>query len=123
MKLVKLDGSRTDANVLLENCWATPGLTGSDLRYDIITEGCAADRQDVTDGILEIVSNGINSTGAFSIDSFQFSDETNSELYFHCDVTICTDTCEPVCLTRRRRRDEATGDEICIEIGPINVIG
>ena len=83
--------------------------------------GCPADRQDVQDGIMSIIGNGDSSTAGFSINSFKFAYD-DSELYFHCNVELCTENCEASCLTRRRKRRDGNDDEseVCITLGPVN---
>ena len=109
-------------NTILENCWATPDDDPNNaLSYDIFIGGCPADLLDVQDGILEVLSNGQSSVSGFSIDSFQFQadDSLVKELYFHCDVELCTENCEPSCNARKRR--SGAPSTVNLNVGPIHL--
>ena len=107
--------------IVLENCWATPNDDPNDfLSYDILISGCPADLLDVEEGILKVLSNGQSSDSGFSIESFQFQadDSLIKQLYFHCDVQLCSENCEPSCNARKRRSNVAS--TVKMKLGPIH---
>ncbi|CBY11894.1 unnamed protein product [Oikopleura dioica] len=64
--------------------------------------------------------NGESNFAAFSLASFVFAIEQESNVFFHCDIRVCdnsTGACVPECSGNKRRRREAEAGD---NSGPIS---
>ena len=104
--------------------------TDDAVQYVFIDNFCG-NEDELSEGSLEVFSNGDSQSGEFKINSFAFvSDASTSgaSVYMHCEVSVCdSDDCAPVCPAAggaRRRRSIASNNDkgaALVQIGPINI--
>merc|ERR1712048_15489 len=101
-------------------CWATPSDDPEDdTSYEFMGDACGGDEY------LDIIKNGESDAVKFSLDSFQFGDDTESKIFIHCNVHICdpkVDECGTDCTKPASRRRRRYVESDSIKVGPINVI-
>ena len=76
------------------------------MRYAFIEDFCGDENELNVYESLKIHQNGLSNVAQFSMDSFQFSaDSDQNEIYLHCSIVLCDPDLEDcsVCQTRRRR--------------------
>jgi len=106
--------------LIMQNCWATASADVNDeMRFQFITEGCG-DENELDAESLVIYSTGESTHSAFSIQAFQFHD-SDTAVYFHCQVTLCDpalEDCTPSCSNARKRRavTKAISEPISIKV-------
>jgi len=101
--------------IQLEHCWATPiDEPDAEPSYHFINDFCGDSEELSTFHTLSMLTNGVSNFAAFSLASFVFAIEQESNVFFHCDIRVCdssTGACVPDCNgTKRRRRRDAVGD-------------
>ncbi|XP_033969366.1 alpha-tectorin-like [Trematomus bernacchii] len=103
-----------DANMVAmvtHSCWATNQASpDSNLRYDLIINGCP----NPADDTVQMQGNGQGTSSVFSFNMFEFSGGS-SEIYLHCKLELCPtqgQACTPSCggAARRRRRSAKYAD-------------
>ncbi|KAM9434734.1 alpha-tectorin [Clarias gariepinus] len=111
--------SRQIATVI-DSCWATPtNERNYTVRWDLITRKCP----NPNDGTVEILENGISTTGRFSFKMFSFyADE--SRVFLHCSIHLCllrNQNCATRCFPgyhHRSGRSADAHDSASISVGP-----
>ncbi|KAI4800680.1 hypothetical protein KUCAC02_009523 [Chaenocephalus aceratus] len=120
---LQLEAVGLDANMVAmvtDSCWATNQASpDSNLRYDLILNGCP----NPADDTVQMQVNGQGTSSVFSFNMFEFSG-ASSEIYLHCKLELCPtqgQTCTPSCggAARRRRRSAiyADGNAALITMG------
>ncbi|XP_063767731.1 alpha-tectorin-like [Eleginops maclovinus] len=98
--------------LVTENCYATSDPSPhTNLKYDLITNGCA----NPADDTVVIESNGERLTDYFSFNMFKFNGNSR-DMYLHCRLNLCLksdNSCTRSCGkgARRRRSYKETHDE------------
>eukprot|EP00057_Strongylocentrotus_purpuratus_P030161 XP_780867.2 PREDICTED: sushi, von Willebrand factor type A, EGF and pentraxin domain-containing protein 1 [Strongylocentrotus purpuratus] len=94
-----------DNRLVAEQCWATPTVDSTDsTSHDLVDDGCPSD------DTLAFLSNDVDDTTVqFELNSFRFVDDTDKEVYVHCEVFVCheasTDSfCTVNCPASRKKR-------------------
>ncbi|KAM9729183.1 zona pellucida-like domain-containing protein 1 [Menidia menidia] len=126
---VKASNLTSRFNVLLDRCWASASLFGSNASaYDLFV-GCDRDGQTV------LGTNGEQQEARFSFEAFRFVQSAAgsfSTYYIHCATRLCVNTICPTltqnCTTNSRRRRSVTEegetkvtDAATVSSGPITV--
>ncbi|XP_068100887.1 uncharacterized protein [Hyperolius riggenbachi] len=107
-------GDKTQFNLVMEQCYATPTNNPADTRkYRIILNSCPNE----DDGTVQVPANGISSQSQFSFQMFKFIEYDTA--YLHCQVHLCDkkSSCVPVC-SRPKSRSAAEAGEL-LTLGPI----
>ncbi|KAK5931675.1 hypothetical protein CesoFtcFv8_000059 [Champsocephalus esox] len=118
---LQLEAVGLDANMVAmvtDSCWATNQASpDSNLRYDLIIDGCPAE------DTVQMQGNGQGTSSVFSFNMFEFSG-ASSGVYLHCKLELCPtqgQSCTPSCggAARRRRRSAkyADGNAALITMG------
>ncbi|XP_041941221.1 alpha-tectorin-like isoform X1 [Alosa sapidissima] len=119
---VQVDGvdSRQIAMVI-DSCWATPvNQPNYHIRWDLIRNRCA----NPNDNTVELVENGVSTTGRFSFRMFTFN-ANSSKVYLHCSIHLClvaNNDCTAHCYPgyhQRHRRSVDFHDSASISLGPL----
>ncbi|XP_062388334.1 IgGFc-binding protein-like isoform X3 [Sardina pilchardus] len=119
---VQVDGvdSRQIAMVI-DSCWATPvNQPNCNIRWDLIRNECA----NPNDNTVELVENGVSTTGRFSFRMFTFH-ANSSRVYLHCSIHLClmaNNDCTAHCYPgyhQRHRRSVDFHDSASISLGPL----
>ncbi|XP_033992900.1 IgGFc-binding protein-like [Trematomus bernacchii] len=105
---LQLEAGGLDSNMVAmvtDSCWATNQASpDSNLRYDLIINGCP----NPADDTVQMQGNGQGTSSVFSFNMFEFSGASR-EIYLHCKLELCPtqgQACAPSCGggARRRRR-------------------
>lgn len=114
-------GDKSQFNLLLKNCYATPTADRTDpVKYFIIKNSCPNQR----DSTIYVEENGVSSEGRFSVQMFMFAG--NYDLVFlHCEVHLCSPLkkqCVPQNCPRNQLRSEAVeiNPALVLDLGPIS---
>uniref|UniRef100_A0AAV2LGQ4 ZP domain-containing protein n=1 Tax=Knipowitschia caucasica TaxID=637954 RepID=A0AAV2LGQ4_KNICA len=79
--------------LVTDSCWATSEAdTNSTLKYELVKMGCA----NAADESVTVHQNGLGTFNYFSFNTFKFSGTSSSDLYLHCEVSLCVKDCAPV---------------------------
>nr|XP_033948106.1 alpha-tectorin-like [Pseudochaenichthys georgianus] len=95
---LQLEAVGLDANMVAmvtDSCWETNQASpDSNLRYDLILNGCP----NPADDTVQMQVNGQGTSSVFSFNMFEFSG-ASSEIYLHCKLELCPtqgQTCTPL---------------------------
>ncbi|XP_069590245.1 uromodulin-like [Ranitomeya imitator] len=105
-----------DYSLLMVNCWSTPSNNLYDpKKYEIIQNKC----RNPIDNTIVILENGVSTMGKFYIQMFKFVGD-HDYVYLHCQVRLCSRSCEPTCSGSRAANDvgEIQGS---LTLGPIRL--